>query len=71
MNPQQTPHSTIEASQTENDKVVMWRFEQMKEAGIKPAYAVILADAHHSDLHKILAAKLQGCPDTLLLEIFK
>lgn len=59
----------VQVETTEADRVLEWRRDVLKEAGVKTPYRLHLA-ASKSDLHKILRAKKAGCGDKRLVEIF-
>ena len=52
------------------DDTTQWRIVQLLEAGVTYWVSVDLAKSG-GDLHKMITAKEQGCPDGLLLRIYQ
>jgi hypothetical protein len=52
------------------DDVVLWRSDQLIEAGFPPALAAQLAHDARYDLHTLIELTGQGCPPELAVRIF-
>jgi hypothetical protein len=59
----------LEEHQATEDEVVVWRFEQLLEAGYGRHRARILARRRNVDLHQALELVERGCPHELALSI--
>jgi hypothetical protein len=55
--------------QTEEERVTQWRYDVLKEAGVRSPHRAKLAFGR-ADLHEIVKAKEAGCSDKLLMQIF-
>jgi len=55
--------------ETENDRVLRWRLEELRRAGFGFQDAVLLALSHDVDLHLATDLLARGCPADVALRI--
>jgi hypothetical protein len=48
--------------ETEDERVIRWRMEQLSNAGYSWACAMVIAANRDVDLHRAVALVRQGCP---------
>ncbi len=54
---------------TELDRIVQWRAEELERAGYPARDAARLAERHDVDLHQAIDLISQGCPVPVAVEI--
>jgi tRNA uridine 5-carbamoylmethylation protein Kti12 len=54
---------------TEDERVIRWRLEQLAKAGYTWACAMVIAANHDIDLHRAVSLLRQGCPDETAVRI--
>jgi hypothetical protein len=64
-----TTAAEIQLQETEADRVVRWRAQELERAGYAPAAAAELAERNDVDLHRAIELLESGCPAELALEI--
>jgi hypothetical protein len=57
--------------ETEADRVVRWRAEELEKAGYDSGAAAELAGRNDVDLHRAIGLLESGCPVDLALEILR
>ena len=66
-----TTAAEIQLQETEADRVVRWRSQELERAGFAPAAAAELAERADVDLHRAIELLESGCPAELALEILR
>jgi hypothetical protein len=66
-----TTAAQIQIEETEADRVVRWRAQELERAGFSPSAAAELAERNDVDLHRATALLESGCPADLALEILR
>ena len=66
-----TTAAEIQLQETEADRVVRWRAQELERAGFAPAAAAELAERNDVDLHRAIELLESGCPAELALEILR
>lgn len=66
-----TTAAQIQITETEADRVVRWRAQELERAGYEPAAAAELAERNDVDLHRATELLESGCPVELALEILR
>jgi hypothetical protein len=66
-----TTAAQIQIEETEADRVVRWRTQELERAGYGPSAAAELAARNDVDLHRATALLESGCPVELALEILR
>jgi hypothetical protein len=66
-----TTAAEIQLQETEADRVVRWRAQELERAGYAPAAAAELAERNDVDLHRAIELLESGCPAELALEILR
>lgn len=61
----------LEEQQATMEEVVVWRFEQLLDAGYGPRSARILARRRDVDLHQAVELVARGCSHELALSILR
>jgi hypothetical protein len=61
----------LEEQETTTEEVVVWRFEQLLEAGYEKRSARILARRRDVDLHQAVELVARGCPQDLAFSILR
>ncbi|MDP9308776.1 MAG: hypothetical protein M3P15_10795 [Actinomycetota bacterium] len=64
-----TAAETRLAPDTELDRIVEWRCEELERAGYPVRDAARLAERHDVDLHQAIDLVSQGCPIPVAVEI--
>ena len=59
----------IQIAETEADRVVRWRAQELERAGYDPEAAAQLAARNDVDLHRAIELIELGCPGDLALQI--
>ena len=59
----------IQIAETEADRVVRWRAQELERAGYDPEAAAQLAARNDVDLHRAIELIELGCPVDLALQI--
>jgi hypothetical protein len=59
----------IQIAETEADRVVRWRAQELERAGYDPGAAAQLAARNDVDLHRAIELIELGCPGDLALQI--
>jgi hypothetical protein len=59
----------IQIAETEADRVVRWRAQELERAGYDPGAAAQLAERNDVDLHRAIELIELGCPADLALQI--
>jgi hypothetical protein len=59
----------IQIEETEADRVVRWRAQELERAGYDPEAAAQLAARNDVDLHRAIELVELGCPADLALQI--
>jgi len=63
------PIETDEATETENERVLRWRWEELRRAGFGFQDALMLAVSREVDLHLATGLLARGCPPETALRI--
>jgi hypothetical protein len=66
-----TTAAEIQITETEADRVVRWRAEELERAGYDPTSAAELAARNDVDLHRAIELLELGCPADLALQILR
>jgi len=66
-----TTAAQIQIEETEADRVVRWRAQELERAGYSPSAAAELAERNDVDLHRATELLESGCPAELALEILR
>lgn len=66
-----TTAAQIQITETEADRVVRWRAQELERAGYSPAAAAELAERNDVDLHRAIELLESGCPVDLALDILR
>ena len=66
-----TTAAEIQITETEADRVVRWRAQELERAGYGPAAAAELAERNDVDLHRATELLESGCPVELALDILR
>jgi hypothetical protein len=66
-----TTAAPIPIEETEADRVVRWRAQELERAGFDPTAAAELAARNDIDLHRATALLDAGCPADLALQILR
>jgi hypothetical protein len=66
-----TTAAEIQLQETEADRVVRWRAQELERAGFGAAAAAELAERNDVDLHRAIELLQSGCPVELALEILR
>jgi len=66
-----TTAAQIQIEETEADRVVRWRAQELERAGYSPTAAAELAERIDVDLHRATGLLESGCPAELALEILR
>jgi hypothetical protein len=66
-----TAAAQIPIEETEADRVVRWRAQELERAGYDPAAATELAARNDVDLHRAIELLDAGCPADLALQILR
>jgi hypothetical protein len=61
----------ITITETEYERVVRWRAEELERAGFAPAAAAELAGRFDVDLHRAVDLLQKGCPPDVALSILR
>jgi hypothetical protein len=56
-------------AETENERVLRWRWEELRRAGFGFQEALLLAVSHDVDLHLATDLLARGCPSDTALRI--
>ena len=54
--------ATVLADETEDERVIRWRLEQLAKAGYSWACAMVIAASRDIDLHRAVDLAQRGCP---------
>jgi len=57
------------ATETEMERVELWRAEELVRAGFDPSDAIALASRHDIDLHLAVELVRRGCPYETAIDI--
>lgn len=63
------PIESDEAAETENERVLRWRWEELRRAGFGFQDALLLAVSHDVDLHLATDLLARGCSADTALRI--
>jgi hypothetical protein len=66
-----TTAAPLPIEETEADRVVRWRAQELERAGYDPAAAAELAARNDVDLHRAIELLDAGCPADLALQILR
>jgi hypothetical protein len=66
-----TTAAPLPIEETEADRVVRWRAQELERAGFDPAAAAELAARNDVDLHRAIELLDAGCPADLALQILR
>jgi hypothetical protein len=66
-----TTAAQIQIEETEADRVMRWRAQELERAGYSPTAAAELAERNDVDLHRATELLESGCPAELALEILR
>ncbi len=58
-----------DATQTELERIVAWRFEELVRAGYGPEAANLLAEHPEVDLHRAVELRARGCTQDTAVRI--
>jgi hypothetical protein len=59
----------LEVTETEEERVLRWRLEQLDRAGYDAGTALLVASQHDVDLHAATDLVRRGCPPATALRI--
>jgi hypothetical protein len=63
------PIQVDDAEETENDRVLRWRWDELRRAGFGFQDALMLAVSQDVDLHLATSLLARGCPSDTALRI--
>ena len=66
-----TTAAPLPIEETEADRVVRWRAQELERAGFDPTAAAELAARNDVDLHRAIERLDAGCPADLALQILR